>query len=325
VNGRSRPGPPAAPIGRIGRYLLERELGRGAMGVVYAAWDSTLKRPVAIKMILDTDKSSREDVARFEREARAASKLRHPGIVAIHEAGEHEGKLYMVLELVDGTSLDAWLKRSKLSPQRAAKIVRELALALEHAHEQKIIHRDVKPANVLLDESGQPRLLDFGLARSGFSVLTAPGDIVGTPVYMAPEQARGDPEAHGPHTDIYALGGVLYRCLAGRPPFTAKTIDDVLTKVVEAMPLPPSQLDPTVPRDLEAIALRCLAKEPRDRYPSAAAVATAIDRWLGGLPQEVEEPEPAKRRVPVWPIAAGTVVFFAVLALAFKLAGILWP
>jgi tetratricopeptide (TPR) repeat protein len=256
------------------------------MGVVHRAFDMALRRPVALKMLLNANGAGYGAVERFRREATAAASLRHPGIVQVHEIGEHEGSPFIVLELVEGESFEALLERSPLSPRRVAEIVRGIALALAHAHAQGVIHRDVKPGNVLIDREGAPRLMDFGLARNALisEKLTRAGQMIGTPAYMAPEQVVGDGTKQGPQTDVYGLGAVLYRALAGRPPFEASTLDALACRIVAEDALPLRKLDARVHADLETIALRCLEKEPARRYSSAAAVAEDLRRFLDGEP-----------------------------------------
>jgi tetratricopeptide (TPR) repeat protein len=278
---------PASP-GRatLRQYAIVRELGKGGMGVVYEAFDTVLKRKVAIKTILDPARARPNELERFRREALAAARVPHPGIVQVFETGEHLGKPYLVMELVDGESLAALLDREIVPPRRVAEIVRGVALALEHAHGHGIIHRDVKPGNVLLDREGRPRLTDFGLARdaSFTAQLTATGDLLGTPAYMAPEQMGGVPGGQGPPLDVYGLGGLLYRALTGKPPFEAASTQALLYKVLTQDPAPLRRLSPGVHRDLETVALRCLEKEPSKRYPSAGAVAEDLRRYLEGEP-----------------------------------------
>ena len=272
------------PSRRIDRYVVLSELGRGGMGVVYRCYDPHLHRNVAIKMILDA--TGTENIARFKREARAAAKIQHPGIVALHEVGEHEGCPYLVMDFVEGETFDALLRRKKPSVRRIAMIVRGVALALHHAHTAKIIHRDIKPQNVMVDAQGKPHIMDFGLARdiSASQQLTKHGQIVGTPAYMAPEQADSHLGEHGPWTDVYGLGAMIYRALAGQPVFKAATPAALLRKVLADEPLPLRQLDPSIELDLETITLRCLEKEPARRYQSAAAVAEELQRFLQGHP-----------------------------------------
>ncbi|MBI3726555.1 protein kinase [bacterium] len=269
---------------RVGKYVLVSELGRGGMGVVFKAYDTQLKRTVAIKMILDPARAGSEALRRFKVEASAAAKLRHQAIVAVYEVGEHEGRPFLVLELVEGGSLEQALAKSKMPVRKVVEIARDIALALDHAHENGVIHRDVKPENVLLDRKGKPHLMDFGLARevTGAERMTKTGSLLGTPAYMAPEQASGEARKQGPHSDIYALGGVLYRMLVGRPPFVGDTNMEVMQKVLNEEPEPARSVDPRVPRELDAIALRCLEKKKEDRFETAGEVAEELRRWLEG-------------------------------------------
>ncbi len=276
---------PSVALPTIGRYRVEAELGRGGMGVVLRAYDSGLDRRVAIKMIGAAGiTADREELERFIREARMTAKLRHPGIVAVHEVAQHGGRPYIVMDLVDGPSLEALLRGdSPPPPRRVAEIVHEVAHALEHAHGHRILHRDVKPANILIDGDGRARLTDFGLARdAGATHLTATGDVLGTPHYMAPEQAAGETERLGPATDVWALGAVLYRSLVGAPPFHGESALVVLQKVLTEEVPEPRDRAPDVPDELATIAMRCLEKDPADRYRQAAALADDLDRWLQG-------------------------------------------
>ncbi len=292
------------------------------MGVVLRAFDPALRRPVAIKVIAGALDPIGRHAERFVREARAAARLRHPGIVAVHEVGAHAGRPFIVLDWVDGESLDRVLARGRLAPRRAATIVRDLARALAHAHGAGILHRDVKPQNVLIDRGGAVRLGDFGLARDLTAIdqatLTAPGQLVGTPEYVAPEQARGDPDV-GPAADVWGAGAVLYRALLGRSPFPGETVLEVLDRVFTAEPERPRRLDRTIPRDLETIALRCLDKRPERRYASAEALADDLDRHLAGEPIAAR-PIGRLERVARWArrdrAFAATVAIGLLLALA---------
>jgi tetratricopeptide (TPR) repeat protein len=272
----------------MGHYALLGELGRGGMGVVYKAYDVSLRRPVAIKMILDPARAGVEQMRRFEIEASAAARLRHPNIVSVFEVGSHEGKPYLVMELVEGESFESLLSHTKPGPREIAAIVRGLALALQAAHDAGIVHRDVKPENLIVDEAGVPHLMDFGLAREEAKAtrLTATGSVLGTPAYMAPEQADGDGMGQGPRTDVYGAGAVLYRALSGRPPFAADSIRNLLHDVLNREPVPLRVLDPSIPADLETISQRCMSKEPERRYPSAAALAAELGRFIAGEPIE---------------------------------------
>jgi eukaryotic-like serine/threonine-protein kinase len=266
-------------------YEIHGELGRGGMGVVYRARQIVVDRPVALKVILGAAHAGPDQLARFRAEATAAARLQHPNIVQIFEVGEHAGTPFFSLELVEGGSLADHLRGEPQPPRKAAEIVRSLATAVEHAHSRGIVHRDLKPANVLL-AGGVPKVTDFGLAKqvTGDSKLTQSGAILGTPSYMAPEQAAGNGATVGPAADVYALGAILYECLTGRPPFRAAAVMDTVIQVVFDDPIPPSRLQPKLPRDLETICLKCLAKTPEQRYPSAAELAADLDRFLNGEP-----------------------------------------
>ncbi len=269
---------------QIGRYHVLAELGRGGMGVVLHATDPGLRREVAIKLALPGGLRASEDYERFIREARAAARLRHPGIVAVHEVGEIDGRPYLVMDLVRGRSFEDLLESEPVSPRRAAAIVREVARALAYAHDEGIIHRDLKPHNVLVDADGAAHLVDFGLARSidgTDTKLTITGQIVGTPAYMAPEQASAASRV-GPTADVWGLGAILYRALTGRPPFDGETILEVLRQVFSEDPRLPREIDPSIHADLETIALRCLEKDPAARYATAAEVAAELQRFDQG-------------------------------------------
>jgi serine/threonine-protein kinase len=268
---------------RVPGYEVLGELGSGGMGVVYKARDARLKRLVALKMILSGPHARPEERERFRREAEAVARLQHPNVVQIYEVGEQDGRPYLALEYVGGGSLAGRLGGRPLPPDDAARLVRSLALAVHAAHLRGIVHRDLKPANVLLTEDGTPKVTDFGLAkRLDEAGQTQTGAVLGTPNYMAPEQALGDSRAVGPHTDVHALGAILYELLTGRPPFEGATLLETLDQVRSQDPPPPGRLRPGMPRDLETICRKCLEKEPARRYASAQALADDLGRYLDG-------------------------------------------
>jgi tetratricopeptide (TPR) repeat protein len=277
-----RDGSPPGPMD-IPDYEVLEELGRGGMGVVYKAQQLGLNRIVALKMILAGKYAEAGELQRFQAEAEAIARLKHPHIVQIYEVGEHNGLPFFSLEYCPAGSLDRKLNGTPLPPQEAATLVEVLARAMQAAHEKGIAHRDLKPANVLLGEGGEPKITDFGLAKKLEEAgQTHSGAIMGTPSYMAPEQARGQNRAVGPATDVYALGAILYECLTGRPPFKATTAAETLWQVLNEEPVPPARLNPRVPRDLETVCLKCLEKGQGRRYPSAGELAEDLRRFRAG-------------------------------------------
>jgi serine/threonine-protein kinase len=278
------PGVPAFP--RIPGYEVQAVLGRGGMGVVYQARHLRLNRPVALKMMLAGAYAGPHERARFQREAEAVAGLRHENIVRVYDVGDHDGRPYFTMEYIEGGSLAQKLRGTPQPARQAAALVATLAGAVQAAHACGIVHRDLKPANILLTADGAPKISDFGLARrlEGGAGLTHSGVPVGTPSYMAPEQARGQTQAIGPGVDVYALGAILYELLTGRPPFRAATAAETMQQVIFQEPAPPSRLNDKVPRDLETICLKCLQKEPERRYASAAALADDLRRFGEGRP-----------------------------------------
>jgi serine/threonine protein kinase len=280
---------------RFGDYELLEEVGRGGMGVVYKARQLSLNRLVAVKMI---HVRGPDDRARLRVEAEACARLQHPNVVQIFEVGEHQGQPYLVLEFVPGASLGQRLDGTPWPAADAARLIAPLALAVQAAHECGVVHRDLKPANVLLAACGfapaakpqaafVPKLTDFGLARclgEERARLTSTGAVVGTPSYMAPEQAEGQVKDVGPLADVYALGAILYELLTGRAPFKGATPLETVRQVAVQEPVPPARLQPGLPRDLETICLKCLQKEPVKRYASAADLADDLRRFLDREP-----------------------------------------
>jgi WD40 repeat protein/tetratricopeptide (TPR) repeat protein len=270
----------------VAGYEILDVLGRGGMGVVYQARDVQLKRLVALKMILAGSHAGPQELARFRTEAEAVARLQHPHIVQIYEVGEQEGLPYFSLEYVTGGSLAQQLDGTPRPPRQAAELVETLARAMHAAHQRGIVHRDLKPGNILMTAEGAPKITDFGLAKKldGTAHQTASGAIMGTPSYMAPEQAGGKTKELGPAADIYALGAILYELLTGRPPFKAATPLDTVLQVLATEPVAPRQFQPKVPRELETICLKCLEKEPRQRYATADELADDLGRFLRGEP-----------------------------------------
>ncbi len=270
-------------------YEILGELGRGGMGIVYQARHLTLNRLVALKMILAGGHAGEHELARFRSEAQAVARLHHPNIIQIFEVGE-SGQPYFSLEFCEGGSLAQQLDGTPLPPVKAAELVEMLAKAMDAAHRAGIVHRDLKPANILLTADGTPKVTDFGLAKQ-FDVggQTASGAVLGTPSYMAPEQAGGKGKTVGPAADVYALGAILYELLTGRPPFKAATPLETVLQVVSDDPAPPRQLNAAVPKDLEAICLKCLQKDPARRYASAGELADDLTRFRSGEPVAAQQ------------------------------------
>ncbi len=318
------------PYPAIPGFEILNVLGRGGMGIVYKARQIRLNRLVALKMILRGEHARPEDLVRFLAEAEAVAALQHPHIVQIFEVGQHGGLPFFVLEYLEGGSLHRKLQGVPLPAGEAAQLVETLARAIHTAHERGIIHRDLNPANVLLDREGRPKISDFGLAKrvDGVGCLTQTGAIMGTPSYMAPEQASDGGKGVGVPADIYALGAVLYELLTGRPPFKAPTSIETVVQVKSDEPVPPRRLLPKVPRDLETVCLKCLQKEPARRYATATALAEDLKRFLNGEPiraQPVSWWEKgakwARRRPAVAALSAAVV---ATILLAFSVVVWQW-
>jgi ABC-type amino acid transport substrate-binding protein len=327
VTGESGPKEMPSQQGRqIGDYELLQEIARGGMGVVYRARQRSLRRLVAVKMILAGHLASAVEVRRFSTEVETVAQLDHPSIVPIYEVGEHDGQHYFSMKLIEGGSLSQYLPRLRDDPMAAARLVSAVARAVQCAHDRGILHRDLKPANILLDDQGRPHVTDFGLAKHvaladapvAERPLTQTGAIMGTPHYMAPEQAGGQ-KALTPASDVYSLGAILYEALTGRPPFQGDTTLEILTRVRESEPERPRALNPAAPRDLETISLRAMAREPHRRYPAAGALADDLDRFINGQPILARPPGRFER---VWrwckrnPATTGLSAVAAVLLVA---------
>jgi WD40 repeat protein len=311
-------------IRNLGDYELLEEVARGGMGVIYKARQRSLGRLVAVKVLSAGEFASREYVERFRTEAAAAARLQHPNIVTIHEVGTQDGIEYFSMDYVEGANLAELVKEHPLPPERAAGCLKSLAEAVQYAHLRGILHRDLKPSNVLVDPFGEPRITDFGLAKelTGKSDLTATGQVLGTPGYMPPEQADAEFGAVGPQSDVYSLGAVLYFMLTGRPPFAAGSLHQTLRLVLTTEPVPVRMLNPSVPRDLETICLKCLEKEPANRYASAAELVSELEHFLAGRAikaRPISLPEVVFRWCRRQPALAtlGAVVLLLLLALAF--------
>jgi D-alanyl-D-alanine carboxypeptidase/tRNA A-37 threonylcarbamoyl transferase component Bud32 len=306
--------PDSAALSTLGDYALLRELGRGAYGVVYEARRHGVERPFAVKVLLDPGFRDPQALERFLREARIASKLSDPGIVRVVDLGsDAHGRPYIAMEFAAGRTLQQVLRKGRLGLDRSLELVGELARALGVAHSQGVIHRDVKPANIIVDERGRPLLTDFGLARDGSvrQSLTRTGDVIGTPLYMAPEQMRGT-RVVDHRSDIYSLGAILYECLTGRRPHEAPTVVELAQLVAAAPVVPPSRHEPEVPRSLDAICLRALAREASARYPDCGALGRDLLAARAALAAKAKAPARGSRRLAA--AAAALIVALGVVA-----------
>src|SRR5215469_16418131 len=273
---------PQNPFADFGDYELLEEVGRGGQGIVFRARQKSLNRTVALKIIGLGQWATSAHLKRFRLEAEAAARLEHPGIVPIHDVGERDGSCYFSMKFVEGGQLDAVVRREPMPVHRAAELIARVARTVHYAHEHGILHRDIKPGNILLDGKGEPHLTDFGLARlvETESTVTRTMEVLGTPSYMAPEQAVGNNAAVTSMTDVYGLGAVLYQLLTGHPPFAGGTTYDTIKLLLDTEPRQPRLINPKIDRDLSTICLKCLEKDPKRRYSSAFALAEDLERWL---------------------------------------------
>jgi serine/threonine-protein kinase len=313
----------SSPAGVPDRYDVRDLLGEGATAVVYRAWDRQLGRTVALKVLRDAAGLSEVGRERFRREARVEARLAHPNVVTVYDAGEEGGRLYLVMELVEGRPLSGILAEGKTPLPALLRMIEKSARGVAAAHAQGIVHRDLKPGNVIVSAAGEPKVADFGLAHLSDEglALTRTGATLGTPFYMAPEQVEGRATAISPRTDVYALGAMLYEALSGRPPQRANTLAEVYSKILHEEPAPLRAEKPGIPRDLETIVLKALEKDPAKRYASAQDLADDLRRYLGGEPVQAR-PIPtsvrilrkaARRRAVLLPLAALVLGAAAVL------------
>src|SRR5438067_3393774 len=269
-------------LGELGDYELLEEVGRGGQGVVFRARQKSINRTVALKVISLGQWASKAHLKRFRLEAEAAAKLEHPGIVPIHEVGERDGSCYFSMKFIEGGQLDEVIRRAPMSIRQAVELITKVARTVHYAHEHGILHRDIKPGNILLDDKGEPHLTDFGLARlvETESTMTRTLEVLGTPSYMAPEQAAGNNTQLTGATDVYGLGAVFYQLLTGQPPFAGGTTYETIKLLLDTEPRQPRLLNPKIDRDLSTICLKCLEKHPERRYSSALALAEDLECWL---------------------------------------------
>ena len=324
-NEATRDQPSGATIRYFGDYEIQKELGRGGMGVVYKARQISLNRPVALKMIKAGVLADDAELRRFQNEAEAVALLDHPGIVPVYEVGEHDGQKYFSMKLVEGGNLAELLTAFQHNTRAAVTLMIEAAEAVQHAHTRGILHRDLKPANILIDAQGHPHITDFGLAKRMESdvEMTASGAIMGTPAYMSPEQADGRRGAMTLATDVYGLGAIFYALLTGKAPFGGMSVVDTLDAVRSHPPEPPSKRRANVPRDLELICLKCLEKNPADRYAMAGMLVDDLRRFASGEPVSVRAAG-AVERVAKWARREPILAAAYTLGLLASAAGRLW-
>ena len=296
------------------------------MGVVYRAHDTSLGRDVALKVLRPGEHLFGDALARFRREAQSLARLHHRHIVTVHSIGDHEGSVYFTMDLVEGKTLADLISDGDLGTARSVKLLRQVASAIAYAHDRGIVHRDLKPHNILVDGAGDAYVVDFGLARDAAAgrpdqptLKTATGQLLGTPAYMSPEQARGDAARIGEPSDIYALGAVLYECLVGQPPFGHRPVVDLLQAIVREEPTAPRRLNPKVPTALETVCLHALRKDPDRRYPAAQAFGEDLERFAEGRPIHAVPPGPIERSW-MWLQRRGSHVITALIAILVSVA-----
>src|SRR5437588_7230596 len=318
---------PAKTLANFGDYELLEEIGRGGQGVVYRARQKSLNRTVALKVIGLGHWATEAHLKRFRREAESAASLEHPCIVPIYEVGERDGSCYFSMKFIEGGQLDEVVRSEPITIRRAVELIAKVARIVHYAHEHHILHRDIKPGNILLDQKGEPHLTDFGLARlvETESTVTRTMEVLGTPSYMAPEQAVGNNAAISSVTDVYGLGAVLYQLLTGQPPFAGGTTYETIKLLLDIEPRQPRLLNPKIDRDLSTICLKCLEKDPKRRYSSALALAEDLEHWLK------HEPIQARRtgiftRGRKWMRRKPSIAVMAamLLALAVPLGVMIW-
>lgn len=312
---------PATALKTLGPYEIVRKLGQGGMGTVYEAFDPKLRRKVALK-VLNASSTEPEDILRFMREAESVAKLRHTHCIHIHEMGRADGLDYFTMDLIEGVTLDQWAAAKPRSPRELATLIEKVARALHHAHEHGIIHRDIKPSNIMVDAHDEPTVMDFGLARAidSTSRVTVSGVVLGTPLYMSPEQAQGFNDLIGPRADVWSVGAMLYELLTGRPPFNQPEIMGLMVAILTLEPAPLRKLKPGLPKEIEIICLKCLEKDPERRYASMRELAQDLRAWLEFMPISATAPSRLTvmlrgiRRRPV-PYLGAAALLLGVIAL----------
>ncbi len=318
------------PNTHIGKYRIVKELGFGGQGRVLLAVDDNLKRQVALKTIAAVTVAGQERLDRFQNEARAVAQLRHPNIVQLYEAFHEEGVPFFSMEYVEGESLSTILRTKSLSRRQLVAVLATCCEAMGYAHQKGIVHRDLKPQNILLTPEGEPKVMDFGLAKclledKKLSVATLEGQVLGSPAYMAPEQAEGTRELISARTDVYALGTILYECLTGRLPHLADSPMEIMLAIIDEEPEPPTSVDPTIGRDLNAICMKALEKDPRARYANAAELAADLKRYLNNEPVQARPATisdrfaKALRRNRDLAVVSGIALTFMAVALAVSI------